>query len=152
MAREDTEIRGAGEAFFDPGIVLAPDLALVEIGLRGVDRDERDLDPARVEAEAGVAAAERLLEADVANVARVVVPRDEDDSRAIDRGQFLLRDRILVGVTVVGDVTRDHDQVGRRLVDLTDRSPQQGRLVAAPADVDVRELRDQHYFSSGSSL
>ena len=42
MADEDTQVGGTGEALLDPPVAAAADLAVVEIGLRGVDRDDRD--------------------------------------------------------------------------------------------------------------
>jgi hypothetical protein len=73
-----------------------------------------------------------------------VVSRDGDDPLALDPGQLLPRERVLVGVAVVGDVPGDHDEVGCLRVDLVDRGPQQLLPVAISADVDVRDLSDPH--------
>ncbi len=131
--------------------MLPPDLALVDVGLGRVDRDERDLGPAAVEAPPGVAGAEGLLEAEVADVAGVVVSRHPDDLRAVDRGQLLLGDRVLVGKAVVGEVAGDDDEIGPGRVDLLDRAPQQLLAITTAADVHVGDLRDQHALISAAA-
>src|SRR5450759_150714 len=45
VADEYAQVRWLAEALLDPGVVLAPDLALVEIRLGGVDRDQRQPRP-----------------------------------------------------------------------------------------------------------
>jgi hypothetical protein len=49
---EDAQFGVAGEALLDPAVVLASDLALVEVGLRRVDGDERQVEPAALRAQA----------------------------------------------------------------------------------------------------
>ena len=73
---EDAQVGRVGELLLDPAVAPAADLPVVEIGLGRVDGDERDA----VRAQHGVAVAEQLLEVDVADVARVVVPGDHDRS------------------------------------------------------------------------
>ena len=90
VADEEPQVGLAGEALLDPAVVLTADLALVQVGLGRVDRDERDVGPAELEPQPRVARAERVLEAQVADVARVVVSRDADDVLALDRVQLLL--------------------------------------------------------------
>jgi hypothetical protein len=127
--------------------VLASDLAFVEVGLGGVDGDECDLEPVELEAEARVAGAEGVLEVQVADIAGVVVARHADDQRARQRGELLLGERVLVGVALVGEVASDDDEVGRGRVDLLDCGAEKLLAIAAAADVDVGELRDQHRHS-----
>jgi hypothetical protein len=118
--------------------VLAPDLSLVQVGLRRVDRDQRDVVPRALEPHAPIARAERVLEERVADVPCVVVARDEDHVLAGDRLELLFRERVLVGIAVVRQVAgHDHDvRLGR--VDLADGRLQQLTAVAGAADVDVR--------------
>ena len=87
--------RSAGSAansLLDPGVAAAADLAVVEVGLRRVDRDDRDA----ALAQHRVALAEELLEMDVADVARVVVARDDDERLAVDPVEVLARQLVLV--------------------------------------------------------
>ena len=144
MADEDAEVGVGVEAVLDPAVVLAPDLALVDVGLRRVDRDERDLHPVELEPEPVVARAERLLVEDVAHVPRVVIPRDEDDVLALDPAELLARLLVLLREAVVGEVARDDDEIRPRLVHLGDRGVQELAPVPAGTDVHVGELRDQH--------
>jgi hypothetical protein len=58
VADEDAQVGLTGEALLDPAVVLASDLAFVEVGLGGVDGDECDFEPVELEAEARVAGAE----------------------------------------------------------------------------------------------
>ena len=75
MQHEDPQVCGLScELALDPRVAAAADLAVVEIGLGRVDRDDRH--PAL--AQDAVALAEQLLEVHVADVARVVVPGDDD--------------------------------------------------------------------------
>ena len=75
MADKDAKVGRAGEPLLDPAVVLAPDLALVEVGLGGVDSDEHNIQAAEVEAQARVAGAEGVLEEQIADVPRIVVAR-----------------------------------------------------------------------------
>src|SRR5205809_7702103 len=92
VAHEDAQVRWWSETFLDPGVTAAPDLAMVEIRLRRVDGDDGDA------ADAGdrVAVAEELLEVHVADVARVVVARNDDDAPAFDPVEVLLRQGVLL--------------------------------------------------------
>jgi hypothetical protein len=146
VADEDAQVGLTGEALLDPAVVLAPDLAFVEVGLGGIDGDECDLEPLE-EARARVAGAEGVLEVQVPDIAGVVVARHADDQRARQRGELLLGERILVGVALVGQVASDDDEVGLGRVDLLDRGAEKPLAKAAAADVDVGELRDQHRHS-----
>ena len=78
---EDPQVGvGLGELLLDPAVAAAADLAVVEVGLGRVDRDDGDpLTP-----DDRVACAEQLLEMDVADVARVVVAGDDDHGVALD--------------------------------------------------------------------
>ena len=67
---EDAEVGGRRELLLDPGVTAAADLAVIEVRLARVDRDDRDA----VHMQRGVALAEQLLEAQVADIPRVVLP------------------------------------------------------------------------------
>ena len=74
VQHEDLQVRRLGrELLLDPRVAAAPDLPVIEIRFRRVDRDDRDA----VLPEHGVPRAEHLLEVDIPDVARVVVPRDD---------------------------------------------------------------------------
>ncbi len=111
MEHEDPEVgRLGGELLLDPAVAATADLSVVEVGLRRVDGDDRD--PAL--AQHGVPIAEQLLEVDVADVARVVVPGDDDDRLALDPVEVLAGQLVLVPEAERREVARaDHD-VGRR--------------------------------------
>ena len=75
MQHEDPQVCGLSrELALDPRVAATADLAVVEIGLGRVDRDDRHA----ALAQDAVALAEQLLEVHVADVARVVVPGDDD--------------------------------------------------------------------------
>ena len=78
-----------------------------------------------------------------------MVARNADDLLALDPQELLAGLRVLVRIAVVGQVSRDDDQVWPGLVDLIDRRPQELLPVAAAADVDVGDLSDQHRASLG---
>ena len=65
---------------------------MVEVRLGRVDGDDGDA----VLAEHGAAIAEELLEMDVADVACVVVPGDDDEGVAVDQVEVLAREQVLV--------------------------------------------------------
>ncbi len=92
MDDEDTQVGRFGELVFDPPVTAAADLAVVEIRLGRVDRDDRDA----VQAQDGVPVAEELFEVDVADVPRVVVPGDDDLRLTVDPRDVVLRDRVLL--------------------------------------------------------
>jgi hypothetical protein len=73
--------------------------------------------------------------------------RIRERQRARQRGELLLGERVLVGVALVGEVASDDDEVGRGRVDLLDCGAEKLLAIAAAADVDVGELRDQHRHS-----
>jgi hypothetical protein len=77
---EDLQVGRLGELLFDPAVPTASDLAVVQVRLARVDGDDGHL----VQAEYRVARAEELLEVDVADVARIVVPGDHDLRLAVD--------------------------------------------------------------------
>ena len=86
VEHEDPEVRRlGGELLLDPRVAAAPDLAVVEVGLGRVDGDDRHA----VLAQHRVAAPEELLEVDVADVAGVVVPGDDDERVAVDPFEVL---------------------------------------------------------------
>jgi hypothetical protein len=49
VADEHAQVGLAGKALLDPAVVLPADLALVQVGLGRVDRDEGEVGPADVE-------------------------------------------------------------------------------------------------------
>jgi hypothetical protein len=144
VADEDAQVGLAGETLLDPGVVLAADLPLVDVGLRGVDRDERDGEAAAVEPLAGVPRAEGVLVVEVADVAGVVVAGDAHDVRTGQGRELAPGDRVLVGVAVVGEIAGDDHEVRLGPVHLGDRGAEQFLAVPASADVNVGELCDQH--------
>jgi hypothetical protein len=85
VADEDAQVGVSGESLLDPGVVLAADLSLVDVGLRGVHGDERDGEPSAVELLPRVPCTEGVLVVEVADVAGVVVARYADDVRAGER-------------------------------------------------------------------
>ena len=115
------------EALADPVVAPAPDHPVVEVGLGGVHRDDRDA----VAVELGAALAEQLLEVHVAHVARVVVPGDHDHPLAVDAIEVLGRELVLAAEAVVREVARDHHHVRAELVHLLDRPVEQRRARSA---------------------
>ena len=108
VQNEDPQVRRSRECLLDQAVAAASDLAVVEVGLGRVDRDDRR----RPDVEHRVPLAEEILEVDVADVARVVVARDHDHRLAVDAVQVVARERVLVFETVRGEVARDHDESG----------------------------------------
>ena len=72
---EDAQLGRLGEFGLDPAVAAAADLAVVEVGLGRIDRHHGH--PAL--AQHRVPGAEQLLEVDVADVSRVVVPGYDDE-------------------------------------------------------------------------
>jgi hypothetical protein len=144
VADEDPQVGLTGEPFLDPAVVLTADLALIQIRLRRVDRDQRHLRAAAVEPQARVAGAEGVFVAEVADVTRVMVSGHAHDPRTRQRGELPRGERVLIRVAVVCEVAGDHGQIGLALVHLFDRGAEQLFAVATAAHVNVRELRDQH--------
>ena len=145
---EDAQVGRIRELLLDPAVAAAADLPVVEVGLGRVDRDERDA----VLAQHRVAVAEQLLEVDVADVAGVVVARDDDHRLAVDRVEVALRERVLVLEAVRGQVARDDDDVGRELVRLGDRALEQVRQEELLPAVEVGQLDDREGTSGPSSM
>ena len=128
--------------------MLTADLALIQIRLRRIDRHQRHLRAAAVEPQTRVAGAEGVLVAEVADVTSVMVSRHAHDPRTPQRGELPRGERILIRVAVVGEVAGDHDQVGLALVHLLDRCAEKLLAITIAADMDVRELGDQHLAQS----
>ena len=112
---------------------------MVEVGLGGVDGDDRDA----VDVQEGGALAEQLLEVHVADVARVVVARHHDHALALEPVEVLARGLVLGAEAVVGEVPRDDHAVGRELVELGYRALEQAGDEVRRAAVQVRDLRDR---------
>src|SRR4051794_8651595 len=137
---EDAQVGVGREALLDPGVATPADRAVVEVGLGGIDRDDRDA----VDVDDGRALAEQLLEVDVADVARVVVARHDDHTLALELVEILARGLVLGAETVVGEVAADDYAVGLELVELGYRPLQQtGHEVRRPA-MQVGDLGDGH--------
>ena len=120
-------------------VAAAADLAVIEVGLGRVDRDHGDA----VLAEHRVALAEELLEMDVADVPRVVVPRDHDERLAVEPVEVALRLDVLLLEPVRGQIAGADDDVRSERVDVADRALHQIRDEMRVAAVDVREVRDR---------
>ena len=136
---EDLEVgRLLGELLLDPAVATAADLAVVEVGLARVDGDDRDA----ALPEHRVPLAEHLLEVDVADVPRVVVPGHDDDRVAVDAVEVLARGEVLVAEAERRQVARADDDVRLELVDLADRALEQADLEVRPAAVEIGDLRD----------
>ena len=112
---------------------------MVEVGLGGVDGDDGDA----ADAHHGVAVAEELLEVDVADVARIVVARDDDDRLAGDRVDVLLGERVLLLEAEGRQVTGDDDDVRLDVVDLRDRPLEEVRQEKLRAAVQIGDLDDR---------
>jgi hypothetical protein len=88
--------------------------------------------------------AEQLLEVHVADVARVVVPWDDEHLLALDPVELLAHLGVLLREAVVRQVAGYDHEIRPRLVHLADRGAQEVAAVPGGADVQVGELRDQH--------
>src|SRR5206468_8882162 len=97
VADEDAQVGVLGEPLRDPAVVLAADLALVDVRLGRVDGDQSYVETVELEAEAVVPGPERLLVQEVADVARVVVAGNEDDVFALDTRELVPRVGVLLG-------------------------------------------------------
>ncbi len=139
MEHEDAQVgRLLRELLLDPRVAAAADLAVVEVGLRRVDRDDRHA----AGAQHRVALTEELLEVDVPDVARVVVPGHDDERVAVEPVEVLARDLVLVLEAERRQVARADDDVGAQLVDLADRPLEQVRLEVRPSAVEIGDVRD----------
>ncbi len=150
----------------DPVVALAPDLALGQVGLGGVDGhdidvertpvDQPTLDPnGPVALGRVVAMTERVEEVEVADVLGVVVAGDHDgrEPAHAELGEVLLGLTELVGVAVGGEVAADHHQVGVDGDGLLDGRLEQMWVEVRRAAVDVGELGDDERLSGhGGSL
>ena len=148
MEDEHPQVRRSGERLLDHPVAAAADLAVVEVGLARVDRDDRR--PADVEHRVPVA--EEILEVDVADVARVVVARDHDHRLAVDAVQVLARERVLVLEAVRGEVAGDHDDVRLHLVHLGDRALEVLREEELLPAMQVGELDDAEHRPEGYAV
>ena len=80
---------------------------------------------------------------DVADVARVVVSRDDDQVLALDPVEVRLRLRVLLLEAERRQVARADDDVRLELVDLHDRAVGEVRHEVRRAAVEIREVRDR---------
>ena len=100
----------------------------------------------------GIPLAEELLEMDVADVARVVVPGNDHERLALESVEVALRLRVLLLEAVRGQIARAHDDLGGELVDLHDRPFHQIRDEIRRTAVQVRDVRDPEHGLPFSSL
>ena len=139
---EDLQVRRLfGELFFYPPIAATANLAMIEIRLARIHRNDRDAPLA----EHGVPLPEHLLEVNVPDVAGVVIPGNDDDRIAVDAVDVLARSQVLVSEAERRQVPRADDHVGAQFVDLSDRPLQQAGLEVLLAAVQVGELRDAEH-------
>ena len=104
----------------DPGIALAPDLALGQVGLGRVDGDDLHRHPVEGKVQhaiaflGDVARPERVSEMEVSDVLGVVVARDDEglQLRFEDRLEEALGGAELTGVPLGREVAAHDDQVG----------------------------------------
>ena len=120
------------------GVAAAADLPVVEVRLRRVDRDDRDA----VLAQDRAAAAEEVVEVDVADVARVVVAGDDDERVALDLVEELARLLVLGPEAERRQVAGADDDLRREIVDLVDRALEQAGHEVRPPAVNVGDVRD----------
>ena len=149
MHGDDPDVSGFVELLADPGIAVAADPALVDVGLRGIEPRNREagrletLRAHRIEAGsiARVRLSEVAAEVDVADVATVVVARDDDlrELDLVDPARSLL---VLPLVAVGREVTRDDDDVRLHPPQSFDDRLQRFRKAERAADVNVADLRD----------
>ena len=144
---EHAQLGPRRELLLDPLVAAAADAAVVEVGLGRVDRD----DGHRTHLQHRVAVAEELLEVDVADVARVVVPGDDDERLALDPVEVRAGLGELRLVAERRQVAAADDEIGLPVVDLRDRALEQRGHEVRPAAVDVGEVRDpERTFRAGS--
>ena len=128
----------------DPAVVLAPDLALVEVGLGRVDRDDLGAALGDGDRRDRVAGAEEVLEVPVADVTGVMVAHRDDHVRARELIQELPAPLELAAIALHRQVAGDDHQVGIELVGLRDGGAQQLAAEEPLADMQVRHLDDPH--------
>ena len=131
---EDAEVGGLGELLLDPRVAAAADDAVVEVGLGRVDGDDGDA----VHVQRAPALAEELLEVDVADVPRVVVPGTTTTLLALDALEVRLGLRVLLLEAERRQVARADDDVRLELVDLHDRAVGEVRHEVRRAAVEIR--------------
>src|SRR5215217_7606389 len=110
----------AAELGVEPAVVRAPDLPLVEVRLRRVERDDLRLslgdgDPGRL-----LSYAEELLEVPVADVLGVVVAHRVDDVRALETVEVVSRLLELPAVSLHRQIPHNGDEIRLQGVALFD--------------------------------
>jgi hypothetical protein len=144
VTHEHAQVSGGRESVLDPRVVLATDLALVDVRLGRVHRHQSEIGTTRAQAQPHVPGAEDPLELQIPDMARVVIAGNQHESFTRKRGQPLPSQLVLVRVALVGHVTGDYDEIRPRSVDLLDSRAQQRVLMAGAANVEIGQLRDQH--------
>src|SRR5918997_2292103 len=124
------------EATLNKAVVLASHPPVVQVRLRRVDPNHNRL----VELDDGIPFPEEPLEVYVADVSGIVVARYYHEVLALEAPHVLGRLLVLLAVTRIREIPRDHDRHGIVVVYLQDRTLQEIRdEVRAPA-VDVADL------------
>ena len=124
----------------------ATDLALVEIGLTGIDAD----DAHAFHVVGPHTGTDQVLEVQVADVTRVVVAghREYRGLDALGVGDPVL---VLLAVALRGEVATDDDDVGMHLVEFCDHAVHQVRHEELRADVRIRDVGDGDHRCGQSS-
>src|SRR5919112_2025233 len=124
------------EAAPDKAVVLATHPPVVQVRLRGVYPDHDCL----LELDHGVPFPEEPLEVYVADVSGVVVARYHHEVLAPEAAYILGRLLVLLAITRVREVPRDHDRRGMVVIYLQDRTLQEVRDEVRASAVDVADL------------
>src|ERR671921_932 len=124
------------EAAPDKAVVLATHPPVIQVRLRGVDPDHDRL----LELDHGVPFPEEPLEVYVADVSGVVVARYHHEVLAPEAAYILGRLLVLLAITRVREVPRDHDRRGMVVIYLQDRTLQEVRDEVRASAVDVADL------------
>src|ERR671923_213925 len=137
------------ELLRDPVVVLAAHVAVIEIGLRGIDAHDREprgaqalgTIPVEALAVAGEALAEQPLEVNVADVTGIMVARDHEHRwlEAREPAGCLLEFPV---VTSGGEGSGDHDDVGLHTVDFLHYRLHGLGVEGQLSAVDIAYLRD----------
>ena len=112
---------------------------MIEVGLGRVDGD----DGAVPLSDHRVAVSEELLEMDVADVARIMVPRDDDEGVRVQAVEVSLGLRVLLLEPERRQIAGADDDRGLERVDLGDHALHQVGDEMRIAAMDVRQVRDR---------
>src|SRR3990170_1778749 len=140
MQDEYLQVRLDLEPLVEPLVALAPDLALVDVGLARIHANYAYT----LDFHVPTSGADQLLEVQVADVARIVVAGDRVHRRLDPLG---VRDPVLelLPVALVRQVAAADDHVRRQLVQLHDDPVHQVRDEVGGADVRVGDVGDRDH-------